>query len=67
MMTTDQQTLLMFKGLIASLPEESQVKVKEAATKFRAIIADYPGGEATVALGMIGAELQMGDSEMITK
>lgn len=66
-MTADQQTLLMFKGLIASLSEESQVKVKEAATKLRAIIADYPGGEATVAFGMIGAELQMGDSEMITK
>ncbi|WP_223664389.1 hypothetical protein [Serratia sp. JSRIV002] len=67
MMTTDQQTLLMFKGLIASLPEESQAKVKEAEAKLRGIIADYPGGEATVAFGMIGAELQMGDSEMITK
>ncbi|MFV9065679.1 hypothetical protein ABQ366_10910 [Serratia fonticola] len=67
MMTTDQQTLLMFKGLIASLPEESQAKVKEAEAKLRGIIADYPGGEAVVAFGMIGAELQMGDSEMITK
>ena len=66
-MTTDQQTLLMFKGLFASLPEESQAKVKEAAAKLRVIIADYPGGEATVAFGMIGAELQMGDSEMIAK
>ncbi|WP_245209530.1 hypothetical protein [Serratia fonticola] len=67
MMITDQQTLLMFKGLIASLPEESQVKVEEAAAKLRSIIADYPCGEATVALGMLGAELQMRDSEMITK
>ncbi|WP_257014234.1 hypothetical protein [Serratia fonticola] len=67
MMTADQQTLLMFKGLIASLPEESQAKVKEAAVKLRGIIADYPGGEAMVAFGMIGAELQLGDSEMITK
>lgn len=66
-MTPDQQTLLMFKGLIASLPEESQAKVKEAEAKLRGIIADYPGGEAMVAFGMIGAELQLGDSEMITK
>lgn len=29
-MTQDQQTILMFKGLIASLPEETQVKVKQA-------------------------------------
>lgn len=66
-MTADQQTLLMFKGLIASLPEENQEKVKEAEAKLRGIIADYPGGEAVVAFGMIGAELQMGNSEMITK
>lgn len=29
-MTQDQQTILMFKGLIASLPEETQAKVKHA-------------------------------------
>lgn len=35
-MTADQQTLLMFKELIALLPEDSQVKVKEAAQSFAA-------------------------------
>lgn len=54
----------MFKGLIASLPEESQANVKEAEAKLRGIIADYPGGEAMVVLGMIGAELQLGDNKV---
>lgn len=66
-MTDDQQTLLMFKGLIASLPDERQVKVKEAERRFREVLADYPTGEALVALGLIGAEAQMGEPEMITK
>lgn len=66
-MTQDQQTVLMFKGLIASLPEESQAKVKKAEQAFREVIATYPDGEATVALGLIGAELQCGEPENITK
>jgi len=66
-MTADQQTLLMFKGLIASLPDESQVKVRDAEKRLREVLADYPAGEAMVAFGLIGAEAQMGDVEMITK
>lgn len=66
-MTQDQQTMLMFKGLIALLPEESQAKVKKAEQAFREVIATYPDGEATVALGLIGAELQCGKSGNITK
>lgn len=66
-MTQDQQTMLMFKGLIASLPEESQAKVKKAEQSIREVLAAYPDGEATVALGLIGAELQCDQFENVTK
>ena len=66
-MTQDQQTILMFKGLIASLPEESQQNVKQAEQSIREVLAAYPDGEATIALGLIGAELQCDDLEHITK
>lgn len=58
-MNYDDQTLLMFKGLIASLPEEQQLKVKEAEKKLRDVLSEYPEGEATVAFGLIGAQMQM--------
>lgn len=54
-MTHDQQTVLMFKGLIASLPEESQAKVKQAEQAMREVLSAYPNGEATIAMGLIGA------------
>ncbi|EOD1035558.1 MULTISPECIES: hypothetical protein [Enterobacter cloacae complex] len=66
-MTQDQQTILMFKGLIASLPEESQSKVKKAEQAIREVLATYPDGEATIALGLIGAELQCDELEHVTK
>lgn len=66
-MTQDQQTILMFKGLIASLPEESQMKVKQAEEVIRQILTDYPDGEATIALGLVGAELQCDGYEHVDK
>lgn len=66
-MTQDQQTILMFKGLIASLPEESQAKVKQAEKVIRQLLTDYPDGEGTVALGLVGAELQCEGLESVTK
>lgn len=57
----DQKTLLLFRGLIASMPEEGQQKVREATQKIRAVISEYPNGEAVVALGLISAELQLGE------
>ncbi|MEY6763690.1 hypothetical protein AB9B48_18760 [Kluyvera ascorbata] len=66
-MTQDQQTILMFKGLIASLPEESQAKVKLAENVIRQLLAEYPDGEATIALGLVGAELQCDDLEHVSK
>lgn len=66
-MTPDQQTILMFRGLIASLPEENRVNVKKAEQQIRDVLASYPGGEATIAMGLIGAELQCEGVETITK
>lgn len=66
-MTNDQQTLLMFKGLIASLSVESQAKVREAEERLRDVLRGYPDGEGMVALGLLGAELQMSDTEMVSK
>ncbi|SAZ42757.1 hypothetical protein [Citrobacter amalonaticus] len=66
-MTQDQQTILMFKGLIASLPEETQVKVKQAEKAIRQLLTEYPDGEATIALGLVGADLQCDDLEHLNK
>ncbi|WAT01511.1 hypothetical protein [Rouxiella chamberiensis] len=65
-MTEEQQTILMFKGLIASLPADSQANFKDAEQKIQQVLDDYPDGEGTLALGFIGAQLQAGP-EMITK
>lgn len=37
-MPDDQQALLMFKGLIASLSEESQAKVKRTEERLRDVL-----------------------------
>ncbi|EKJ4549809.1 hypothetical protein [Escherichia coli] len=66
-MTQDQQTILMFKGLIASLPEETQAKVKHAENAIRQVLTDYPDGEAVIALGLVGAELQYDGHEHVNK
>ncbi|HBK4778873.1 hypothetical protein QAB23_05380 [Enterobacter hormaechei] len=66
-MTQDQQTILMFKGLIASLPEETQAKVKHAENAIRQVMTDYPDGEAVIALGLVGAELQCDGHEHVNK
>lgn len=58
-MTKDEQTLLMFKGLIATLPTEQQETVNACITQLREMIASCPAGEAVVAIGLIGAELQI--------
>lgn len=57
-MTYDQETVLLFKGLIATLPANQQRNVQVCVDAIRKLLNDYPGGEATVAIGLIGAELQ---------
>ncbi|EQB97806.1 hypothetical protein LGZ99_20350 [Photorhabdus temperata] len=58
-MTQDEQTLLMFKGLIASLPDESRKNYEQCIKIVRQLLVDYPTGEALIAIGIIGAEQQM--------
>ncbi len=58
-MTEDEQTLLMFKGLTASLNEQQQANLDHCLKVIRQLMDDYPEGEALIALGYIGAEQQM--------
>ncbi len=57
-MTRDEETVLLFKGLIASLTTEQQAKVNQCLRTIRQMIVDSPNGEAVIAVGLIGAELQ---------
>ncbi|WP_145508868.1 hypothetical protein [Yersinia alsatica] len=57
-MTRDEETVLLFKGLIASLPEDQQCNVQQCVDVIRKLLSEYPVGEATIAIGLIGAELQ---------
>ncbi len=56
-MTPDEQTILMFKGLIADLSEDQQARVKEAEARLTAVLEEYKD-EGLVAFGLIGAKLQ---------
>lgn len=58
-MSDDEVTLVLFKGVIADLPAEQQDTVRTCADKIRELVARYPGGEAVLALGLVGAELQL--------
>ncbi|QES77163.1 hypothetical protein F3Y08_04915 [Proteus mirabilis] len=58
-MTQDEQTLLMFKGMVAELPEQSRAKVEHCIAEINKLLAEYPDGEALLAVGYIGAEQQM--------
>jgi hypothetical protein len=57
-MTRDDETVLLFKGLIASMPEDQQQSVQQCLDVIRKLLSDHPGGEAMVAIGLVGAELQ---------
>ncbi|TDB48242.1 MULTISPECIES: hypothetical protein [Photorhabdus] len=57
-MTRDEQTILMFRGLIASLSEQQQENIRECEKVIRKMLVDYPE-EAILAIGLIGAELQL--------
>ncbi|PHM46510.1 hypothetical protein [Xenorhabdus miraniensis] len=58
-MTNEEQTLLMFKGLVGELPDDYRKNYAHCVDVIRKLITDYPNGEALLALGMIGAEQQM--------
>ncbi|WP_086113547.1 hypothetical protein [Xenorhabdus beddingii] len=57
-MSHEEQTLLMFKGLVSELPDDYRQNYAHCVDVIRTLLADYPHGEALLALGMIGAEQQ---------
>lgn len=58
-MTNEEQTVLMIKGAIAELPLAQQEACNELAEHLRAAIktAGHPVG--TLALALVGAEMQL--------
>ncbi|PAV94006.1 hypothetical protein CJD50_22780 [Hafnia paralvei] len=57
-MTEEEQTVLMAKGLIASLPKEKQQTAQQCIETIRSLLEAHPDGEALLALTLVGAELQ---------
>lgn len=57
-MTDEEQTLLLIRGQIASLPEDEQIRVKAIAETFRNALKSG-GDHALVALALVGAEQQV--------
>lgn len=55
-MTSEQETMLLLRGSIASLPESERQLVDEAAAALREVLARYPDGHALMALALLGAE-----------
>lgn len=59
-MTYQEQTLLMIKGQIASLPPEHQVIVKECVATIRGVLDKHPNGEGLIALALVSSEIETG-------
>lgn len=57
-MTNDEETLLLFKGLMADLTDEQRQNVNTCIATLRAMLTKYSDGEAVLAIGFIGAEMQ---------
>ena len=54
-MTDEEQTLLLIRGQIASLPEDDQIQVKCIASTLRNILGQDT--RAPIAFALVGAEL----------
>jgi hypothetical protein len=55
-MTTHEETLLLIRGTVASLPEADQAYVKEAKSRIESIRVEF-GDAGTLAIALIGAEM----------
>lgn len=60
-MTTEQETLLLIRGQIASLPENEQKEVAYAAQAIRTVIRSN-GVHGLLAMALVGAEYQNEDT-----
>ncbi|QHB32934.1 hypothetical protein F0T03_12665 [Yersinia canariae] len=58
-MTYQEQTLLMIKGHITTLPPEQQSVVSDCAATIRDVLAKHPDGEGLTALALVGAEIEL--------
>lgn len=54
-MTDEEQTLLLIRGQIASLPEDDQIQVKAIAMTLRNILKQDE--RAPIAFALVGAEM----------
>lgn len=63
-MTDDEQTLLMFRGLVASMTPAQQENFRAADAELRRTLAAYSGDEAFVALVALGMELQLNGGKL---
>jgi len=57
-MTQEEQTVLMVKGLIASLPEDKQQVAQQCIETIRSLLEAHPDGEALLALALVAADSQ---------
>lgn len=64
-MTDYQETILLIRGAISTLPPASQERVDLALGEIRAVIAKYES-EAMFAIALLGAEMQAGKTEVGT-
>lgn len=62
-LSEDQQTVLMIKGAIASLPESQHRQCMELYRAVGQLLSDAPDPIGTFVVALIGAELQAKSSE----
>lgn len=58
-MSNDEVTLFTIRGFIESLPDNDKALVKECIAKIRATLVDYRPEYGTLAVTLIGAEMQL--------
>lgn len=58
-MTYQEQTLLMIKGHITTLPPEQQSIVSECVATIPGILATHPDGEALIVLALVSVEIEL--------
>lgn len=55
-MTAEQQTVVMIRGVIASLPADEKAKVDKAVAEIRELMTQL-GEHSYMAIALIGAEI----------
>jgi hypothetical protein len=61
-MTDEEQTVLLIKGAIAELPAAEREQCESMVEHLRRMIADAGSPVGTLAIALIGAELQKENS-----